>query len=198
MYPQYSNPRMRRMRPRRQRRSPAFLVLGIVGLISGLLLIGGSVAGLVMPRLLHSGSSASGSNHAATSPSVHYPPMTVADLHGLAAKGEASAIHEFHSERVGLTGCPQPKQEVRVDPSITGQQLAEDLLAYFYAHQLDSPCGSLVLAYHTQAEATDAYTAGRIAVDTQNTDPNATHTKRTMTLDIGGADTSQQEYTITY
>src|SRR3954467_13878654 len=33
---------------------------------------------------------------------VHYPPTTGADLHGLAAKGDASAIHEFHNESVGL------------------------------------------------------------------------------------------------
>src|SRR5713226_4181232 len=51
---------------------------------------------------------------------VHYPPTTQADLRGLAAKGDASAIHEFHSESVGLTGaCPQPKREVTVDPSVT-------------------------------------------------------------------------------
>src|ERR1017187_1744818 len=50
-----------------------------------------------------------------TPQSIHYPPTTLADLHGLAAKGNASAIHEFHSERVGLTGaCPQPKREVTV------------------------------------------------------------------------------------
>src|SRR5438105_1074397 len=29
---------------------------------------------------------------------VHYPPTTLADLRGLAAKGDASAIHEFHAE----------------------------------------------------------------------------------------------------
>ena len=67
-----------------------------------------------------------------TPQSIHYPPRTIADLHGLAAIGDASAIHEFHSESVGLTGvCPQPKREVTVDPSVTSQQLAEDLLAYF-------------------------------------------------------------------
>src|SRR5712692_3095179 len=57
---------------------------------------------------------------------VHYPPTTVADLHGLAAKGDARALHEFDSESVGLTGaCPQPKREVTVASSVTGQQLAE-------------------------------------------------------------------------
>src|SRR5258707_5845777 len=101
-----------------------------------------------------------------TPQSIHYPPTTVADLHGLAAKGDASAIHEFHSESVGAVGaCPQPKREVTVDPSVTGQQLAEDLLAYFYAQQLDSPCGSVVFAYHNQGEAGDVYTGGRILLD---------------------------------
>ena len=67
-----------------------------------------------------------------TPQSIQYPPGTIADLRGLAAKGDASAIHEFHSESVGLTGvCPQPKREVTVNSSVTGQQLAEDLLAYF-------------------------------------------------------------------
>jgi hypothetical protein len=135
---------------------------------------------------------------------VHYPPTTQADLRGLAAKGDASAIHEFHSESVGLTGaCPQPKREVTVDPSVTGQQLAEDLLAYFYAQQLDSPCGSVVFAYHNQGEAGDAYTAGRISLDVTdssgaaNVDPNAPNLKYTLTLDSGGID-SNQEYVVTY
>ena len=86
---------------------------------------------------------------------------------------------------------------------MTGQQLAEDLLAYFYAQQLDSPCGSLVLAYHNQGEAGDAYTAGRIYFDVTdssgevNIDPNAPNLKHTLTLDIGG-DLSNQEYIVTY
>ena len=140
-----------------------------------------------------------------TPQSTHYPPKTEADLRDLAAKGDASAVHEFHSESVGLTGaCPQPKREVTVDPGVTGQQLAEDLLAYFYAQQLDSPCGSVVFAYHNQGEAGDAYTAGRILVDVTdssgaaNVDPNATNLKYTLTLDIGGVYTSQEEYVVTY
>lgn len=137
--------------------------------------------------------------------SANYPPTTEADLHGLAAEGDASAINEFHSESVGAVGvCPQPRIEVTVDPSITGQQLAEDLLAYFYANQLDNPCGSLVLAYHNQSEANDVYTAGRISFDVTdssgagNLDPNATNLKYTLTLDIGGDLSNPQQYTITY
>ena len=135
---------------------------------------------------------------------VHYPPTTEADLRGLAAKEDASAIHEFHSESVGLTGvCPQPKREVTVDPSITGQKLAEDLLAYFYSQQLDSPCGSIVFAYHDQSEAGDVYTAGRINFDVTdssgaaNVNPNATNLKYTLTLDVGGFGIGQ-EYVVTY
>lgn len=139
-----------------------------------------------------------------TPQSIHYPPKTVADLHGLAAQGNLSAIHTFDSESVGLTGaCPQPKREVTVDPGVTGQQLAEDLLAYFHSQQLDSPCGSIVFAYHNQEEANDAYTVGRINFDatdssgTENIDPNATNLKHTLTLDIGGA-LANQEYVVTY
>jgi hypothetical protein len=134
---------------------------------------------------------------------VHYPPTTQADLRGLAAKGNASAIHEFHSESVGLVVCPQPKREVTVDSSVTGQQLAEDLLAYFYGQQLANACGSVVFAYHSQSEAGDVYTAGRVLLDVtdssgqSNTDPNATNLKYTLTLDIGGALTNQ-EYVVTY
>jgi hypothetical protein len=135
---------------------------------------------------------------------IHYPPKTEADLRGLAAKGDASAIHVFHSESVGLVGvCPQPKLEVTVAPSVTGKQLAEDLLAYFYGQQLDSPCGSLVGAYHNQGEANDAYTAGRINFDVYdssgqyNNDPNATNLTYTLTLDIGGFFTGK-EYVVTY
>lgn len=138
--------------------------------------------------------------------SIHYPPTTVADLHGLAAQGSVSAIHEYHSESVGLVGaCPQPKRLVTVDPSVTGRQFAEDLLAYFYTQQIDSPCGSIVFAYHTPTEAktSDAYTAGRINFDVtdssgaSNVDPNASNLKYTLTLDVGGFDT-QQEYVVTY
>jgi hypothetical protein len=139
-----------------------------------------------------------------TPQSIHYPPTTGDDLHGLAAQGTASAIHEFHSESVGLVGaCPQPKREVTVDPGVTGRQLAEDLLAYFYGQQLDSPCGSIVFAYHNQKEADDVYTAGRINFDatdssgTGNVDPNATNLKYTLTLDIGGLDAGK-EYIVTY
>ena len=141
-------------------------------------------------------------------PSVHYPPTTEADLHGLAVQGSSDAIHEFHSESVGLTGvCPQPKREVTVDPSVTGKQLAQDLLAYFYAQQLTSPCGSVVFAYHTQVEANDpnggGYTAGRILFDATdasgatNQDPNASGLKYTLTLDVGGFDTGK-ESVVTY
>ena len=135
---------------------------------------------------------------------VHYPPTTKADLSGLAAKGAASAIHEFHSESVGLGVRPQPKREVTVDPSLTGQQLAEDLLAYFFGQQLDNPCGSVVFAYHDQSEANDVYTAGRVILDVTdssgavNIDPNATNLKYTLTLDIGGGLSDQQEYVVTY
>jgi len=140
-----------------------------------------------------------------TPQSIHYPPATVADLRSLAAQGDASAIHEFHSESVGALGaCPQPKREVTVDPSVTGKQLAEDLLAYFYGQQLDSPCGSIVFAYHNQGEANDAYTAGRINFDVtdasgaSNLDPNATNLTYTLTLDIGGFFTNAKEYVVTY
>jgi len=141
----------------------------------------------------------------ATPQVVHYPPTTQADLRGLAAKGDAGAIHEVHSEIVGLVAtCPQPKREVVVDPSVTGQQLAEDLLAYFYGQRLDNPCGSLVLSYHDQSEVGDVYTAGRIITDVTdssgqaNVDPNATNLKYRLTLDIGGVLSSQQEYVVTY
>src|SRR5947207_2553749 len=139
----------------------------------------------------------------------HYPPQTVADLHALAAKGDESAIYGFHSESVGEAGvCPQPKKEVTVDLSITGQQLAEDLLAYFYGQQLDSPCGSIVFAYHDQSEVNDpntggTYTAGMINFDVTDTngsvniDPNASNLKHKLTLDVGPFDT-HQEYVVTY
>lgn len=122
---------------------------------------------------------------------VHYPPATADDLHGLAAKGDKSAIHEFHSEIVGLAGvCPQPKREVTVDPALIGQQLAEDLLAYFYAQHLDNSCGSLVVVYHNRSEAGGGYTAGRV-------DLTVTESKHRLTLDTGGLSTSE-EYIISY
>lgn len=141
-----------------------------------------------------------------TPPPSHWPPKTKADLQALAAQGDASAIHEFHSESVGLLGvCPQPKRLVTVDPSITGKQLAEDLLAYFYSNGIDSPCGSVVFAYHTQAEASgdNGYTAGRILFDTAgadgsaNVDPNATGLQCTLSLNTGDW-LNGQEYVVNY
>lgn len=134
---------------------------------------------------------------------IRYPPTTKADLKGLAAMGNPAAVHEFDSESGGLVTCPQPKREVTVDPSVTGQQLAEDLLAYFYAQQLDNPCGTLVLAYHDPSEAGNAFTAGSINVNVtdssgaSNVDPNATGLKYQLTLDIG-PDGANQEFIVNY
>lgn len=142
----------------------------------------------------------------ATPQVVHYPPTTQADLRGLAAKGNASAVLVASSENVGLIGaCPQPRREVWVDPSDTGQQLAENLLAFFYAQGMASDCGSLVVAYnsHSEAEQGDYYTAGRVNLDVYdssgqyNANPHANNLKYVLTLDIGGALT-RQEYIVTY
>lgn len=137
-------------------------------------------------------------------PAIHYPPKTLADLRDLAAKGDANAIQGFHSESVGLTGvCPQPKRLVTVTPGITGQQLTEDLLAYFFAQQLDSPCGSQLLAYHSQSEGNDVYTVALMNFDVAdasgqvNTDPNASRLMHKLTIDIGGFDT-HKEYVVAY
>ncbi|HEX8731995.1 MAG TPA: hypothetical protein VF725_08025 [Ktedonobacterales bacterium] len=136
----------------------------------------------------------------------HYPPKTHDDLTWLAARGNASAINVTSTESTGLVGvCPEPRSEVWVSPSVKGQQLAQDLLAYFYNNQFDSACGSLILVYNSQSEAKagDAYTAGRINLDVTdssgqaNVDPNGTNLTYTVTLDIGDAITGQ-EYTITY
>lgn len=140
-------------------------------------------------------------------PASHWPPKTQADLHALAALGNASAIQEIHSESVGLGSCPQPKRSVLVDPSVTGKQLVEDLLAYWYAQQLENPCGAVVFAYHSQAEyqAGNGYTAGRILLNVAdasgqaNTDPNATGLKYALTLDTGSAlDPNAQEYVVNW
>jgi hypothetical protein len=194
--------------PKKKMSFGKFLAIGCGGLIALVILL--IVIGVIANANNNPTSSANQATQGAqtmqvsTPQSVHYPPTTQADLQGLATKGDASAIHEFHSESVGAVGvCPQPKREVTVDSSLTGQQLAEDLLAYFYAQQLDSPCGSVIFVYHTQGEAGNAYTAGRILVDVTdssgavNLDPNASNLKHTLTLDIGGID-SNQEYVITY
>jgi hypothetical protein len=118
-----------------------------------------------------------------------WPPRTLADLHALAARGDAGAIHEFHSTGEGLATCPQPSRDVTVDASLTGEQLAEDLLAYFYAQSLDNNCGSVVFAYHDQSEVGNGYTAGRIMLKVDQG-------KHTLTLDIG--DISGPEYVVEY
>lgn len=136
----------------------------------------------------------------------HYPPKTHADLTWLAARGDASAIHVATSENVGLVGvCPEPRREVWVSPSVTGERLAEDLLAYFYGEQLDSSCGSLVLVYNSRSEAlaSNPYSAGRVNLDVTdssgqaNIDPNATKLTYTVTLDVGGVFPGE-EYIVAY
>jgi hypothetical protein len=132
---------------------------------------------------------------------IHYPPKTLADLRGLAALGNANAITPLHSESVGLTGvCPQPKTSVTISPNITGKQLAEDLLAYFFGNQMDSACGSVLFAYHTHAEynAGNGYTAGRVLLNTNNNGgPNATGVHYTLYLDLGDV-LSGQEYVVNW
>lgn len=148
-----------------------------------------------------------GCGNQSTSPSqtINYPPKTESDLRGLAAKGDASKVQEFHAESTGLASCPQPKRLITISASITGQQLAEDLLAYFYANHLDSACGAVLFAYHTQAEGNGdtGYTAGRVLLDvmdasgTSNGDPNATGLTYRITLDTGDVATGQ-EYSVNY
>jgi hypothetical protein len=118
-----------------------------------------------------------------------WPPRTLADLHALAARGDAGAIHEFHSQGEGLATCPQPERDVTVDQSVTGEQLASDLLAYFYAQGLDNDCGSVVFAYHDQSEVGNGYTAGRVMLKVDVG-------KHVLTLDIG--DISGPEYAVEY
>lgn len=125
-------------------------------------------------------------------PVIPYPPTTSDDLQALADAGNASAIQEFHSESVGLATCPEPKREVVVAPSLTGEKLAEDLLAYWFAQQLNNSCGSLVLAYHNQSEAGNAYTAGSLNL-------TVTGSSNSLEIDIGSALVgNQQVYTVTY
>lgn len=140
----------------------------------------------------------------APKPVLHYPPKTLADLRGLAAKGDASAIHPFHSDSVGLTAvCPQPERDVTVDVKLTGQELAQDLLSYFYVQNLDNPCGSVVFADHAQSDMGNGYTAGRVKLDVKdasgslNNDPNGTNLMYTLTLDVGDFATGQ-EYTVSW
>lgn len=135
-------------------------------------------------------------------PAPAWPPKTKADLQALASMGDASQIHAFHSESVGLTGvCPQPKTLATVSRSLKGKQLAEDLLAYFFGNHMDNPCGSVLFAFHSRAEGNgdNGYTAGRILLDTDNpsSDPNASNIKYTITLDTGDV-INGQEYVVSY
>lgn len=136
----------------------------------------------------------------------HWPPKTKVDLDALAAVGDANQVQGFHSESVGLTGvCPQPKTLATVDASLKGQQLAQDLLAYFFGNQMDNPCGSVLFAFHSQSEGSgdNGYTAGRVLLDTTDSsggminDPNATGVTYRLTLDTGDA-LNSQEYVITW
>ena len=134
---------------------------------------------------------------------IHYPPTTLADLRGLAAQGNAAHIHEFSHETVGLATCPGSKRNVTIDAGLTEKQIAQDLLAYFYAQGLDGPCGSAVFAYHNQSEVENGYTVGRVITNVTdasggtNMDKNAKNVKRTLTLNVGGFD-ANKESVVTY
>lgn len=198
-----------------RRRNRLWLILAIVGGVLILACVVCSVSTVLSNKSPQSTPAPTQASHPTTVPTqrptptsqpVHYPPKTLADLHGLAAKGDASAINAFHSESVGLTGiCPQPKVEATVSPKVTGKQLAEDMLAYFYGQGMENPCGSVLFVYHSQAEANGdtGYTAGRVLLDVtdssgqSNTDPNGTNLTYTLTLDTGDLVTGQ-EYVVTY
>jgi hypothetical protein len=141
----------------------------------------------------------SSTSHATTPPPTPmptpvspFPPTTFADLQALAALGSASSIEEIDSETVGLANCPQPKRDVLVVAHIGGETLAEDLLAYWFAQQLNNSCGSLVLAYNAQGEIGEAYTAGSL-------DLTVTGPSHSLEIDVGSALLGNlQVYTVTY
>lgn len=103
-----------------------------------------------------------------SSPALVYPPTNIGQARAVAAAGNAADLHEFHSEGVGLATCPQPKRELTVAATLTGRQLAEDMLAYFFDQKLNNDCGALVVVYHDESEAGGAYTAGRVILDVNN------------------------------
>jgi len=70
-----------------------------------------------------------------TPQSIHYPPTTEADLRGLAAQGDASAIHEFHSERVGLVGVCNGAGNVEPNATNLTYTLTLDIGGFSTGHE---------------------------------------------------------------
>lgn len=124
---------------------------------------------------------------------VVYPPTTIAQArHFAQAEGNAAAVHEFHSESVGLSICPQPKRSVTLDASLPARTVQADLLAYFYDQQLDNDCGALVLAYRDPSEYGSPFTVGRVALDVAGS-------KHTLEVDAGNdLAGSVATFTLTY
>jgi len=103
---------------------------------------------------------------ATTAAPVVFPPTTVGLAKRFAsAEGILSDVHEFHSETVGTTDCPEPKRSVTVKVGMSGRQVAADLLRYFYDQQLDNNCGSLLLGYDDPSQYGGVYTVGRVNLD---------------------------------
>lgn len=206
-YPQqpYGFPQVPPPPPKKKRR-----VLPLI--IGAAILIVALIACIAVATSASSGTSNSTPTAQPTNPPTQaaaprYPPKSKADLHGLAALGDSSAIHAFHRESVGLVGaCPQPKVEATVAPPITGKKLAEDMLAYFYSANMDSPCGSVLFVNHKQSDvsAGAGYTAGRVDLSVTdssgqpNTDPHGQGLSYTVTLDMGAAIGPESEYAVKY
>lgn len=113
-------------------------------------------------------------------PVSHFPPTTFADLQALAALGSASSVQEIQRS-VGLGTCPRPERDVVVASYITGETLAEDLLAYWFAQQLNtSSCGSSVLAHTGLGEVGEVPSAGSL-------DLTVTGASYSLEIDLGSA-----------
>jgi hypothetical protein len=136
----------------------------------------------------------------APAPKLAKAPQTLADLEELAGRGNASSVHEFdHNSAGGYTTCDNISRSVTVKSGSSPQQLAGDLLAYFF--QLPgNPCKSRMLAFYAGTEHDvlcqgfgckgDFYTAGRVELAVRNG-------QQTLSLVLGRFDNAS-EYLVTY
>jgi hypothetical protein len=87
-----------------------------------------------------------------TTQGLVFPPTNLSEAKVLAATGNPADLSEFSSSSNDLPPCPGVGFKVVVTPGLTSEQLAADLLAFYF--NANSGCGNFTInAYNQQSDA---------------------------------------------
>jgi hypothetical protein len=102
--------------------------------------------------------------HSATPAAPAYPPTTVSGLVALGHTGDASVLHVFKRESVGLGSCPQPALHATIQPGLSPRQVIADEVALFVGEGLQqNPCGAVLWVFNSEGDDTgNGFTAGMV------------------------------------